>query len=219
MVGMPLTDDVEFRRRSRKRETASAERRRQIVDAAFEAFAESGFNGASMRDIAVRAGLSHTGLMHHFPDKIGLLEAVLDKHISQTAQTFDLENNDGETFVRNMVRIMERNVTIPGLVALYCTVAAEAATSTHPAHGYFAQWFATVRARIAEAFADLDARGLFTGHGMTPELAAVHVAAVSDGLQLQWIVAPDQVDLPGGVRSLLSVYTDLDLTETKSVRG
>lgn len=210
---MPLTDDVVIRRRSRKRETASEERRRQIVDAAFAAFAESGFNGASMRDIATRAGLSHTGLIHHFPDKIGLLEAVLDKHMSETAQTFDLVNNDGETFVRNMIRIMERNVTIPGLVALYCTVAAEAASSNHPAHGYFAQWFATERARIAQAFAELDERGLFTGHGMTPELAALHIAAVTDGLQLQWVTAPDAVDLPGGVRSLLSVYVNLDLTE------
>ncbi|NMD63582.1 TetR/AcrR family transcriptional regulator [Rhodococcus globerulus] len=41
--------------------------------AALEAFVEQGYHGASIRDIAARAGLSVPGLYHHYPSKQALL--------------------------------------------------------------------------------------------------------------------------------------------------
>jgi AcrR family transcriptional regulator len=51
---------------------------RQILVAAAEAFAEKGFHGSTIRDIAVRAQVSVPGLYHHFPSKGHLLERIMD---------------------------------------------------------------------------------------------------------------------------------------------
>jgi AcrR family transcriptional regulator len=45
--------------------------------AALEAFAESGYDGASIREIATRAGLSVPGLYHHYPSKQALLAELM----------------------------------------------------------------------------------------------------------------------------------------------
>lgn len=46
--------------------------------AALDAFLEVGYHGATMRDIARRAGLSVPGVYHHYPSKQQMLVAILD---------------------------------------------------------------------------------------------------------------------------------------------
>ncbi|MCW0215200.1 MAG: TetR/AcrR family transcriptional regulator [Pseudonocardia sp.] len=48
-----------------------------ILNAALEAFGAEGFNGASMRDVAKRAGTSLSNLYNYFPSKSRLLAEVL----------------------------------------------------------------------------------------------------------------------------------------------
>jgi TetR/AcrR family transcriptional regulator len=69
-------------------ETAAGEpegdvdRRQQIVDAAFEEFAEHGFRGATIKRIAQRAKLKSQALIYwYFPAKEALFEAVLGQHL------------------------------------------------------------------------------------------------------------------------------------------
>jgi AcrR family transcriptional regulator len=50
--------------------------RRVMLDAALHAIDESGPTGWSLRELARRAGVSHTAPAHHFGDKTGLLTAV-----------------------------------------------------------------------------------------------------------------------------------------------
>ena len=52
-------------------------RRELIVDVASEIFGTQGFRAATMLQIAAACGISRTGLLHHFPTKESLLEAVL----------------------------------------------------------------------------------------------------------------------------------------------
>lgn len=47
--------------------------------AAVEVIGEEGYDGASMRDMAARAGVSVAALYHHFPSKHDLLRAFLDE--------------------------------------------------------------------------------------------------------------------------------------------
>src|SRR5438552_14204766 len=66
---------------ARTREAPST--RDTILDAAERRFAERGFAGVSMREIAAEAGLKNqASLYHHFRDKRALYEAVLARGIT-----------------------------------------------------------------------------------------------------------------------------------------
>jgi len=56
-----------------------AERREQILAAATEAFARSGFAATSLDDIAAEAGVTRVILYRHFDSKSDLYQAVLDR--------------------------------------------------------------------------------------------------------------------------------------------
>jgi AcrR family transcriptional regulator len=55
------------------------DRRAQILDAAFEVFAEKGFHGTRTRELAQRAGVSEALVFRHFPTKEALIRAILDR--------------------------------------------------------------------------------------------------------------------------------------------
>jgi len=59
--------------------TRSAEVRRALVGAAIDALRETGFAGASAREIAGRAGVSQALVFYHFGSVNGLLLAALDE--------------------------------------------------------------------------------------------------------------------------------------------
>lgn len=64
----------EFQRRNEQREALN---RKLILDAAEEAFAERGYDGASLRDIAARAGFSSAALYLFFENKEDLYNKML----------------------------------------------------------------------------------------------------------------------------------------------
>ncbi len=56
-----------------------AQRREQILTAATEAFARTGFAATSLEDIAAEAGITRVILYRHFDSKTDLYQAVLDR--------------------------------------------------------------------------------------------------------------------------------------------
>jgi AcrR family transcriptional regulator len=63
------------------RRRLSRERRRELIEqAAAELFAERGFAGARLEDIAARSGITKQLLYRHFPDKTALYLALLERH-------------------------------------------------------------------------------------------------------------------------------------------
>lgn len=67
-----------------RRSDAAAERTRLLVTrAALAVFAERGFAGASLRDIAAKAGSAHGLIRHHFGSKDGIWRAAVDHAISR----------------------------------------------------------------------------------------------------------------------------------------
>lgn len=56
-----------------------AQRREQILTAATEAFARTGFAATSLDDIAAQAGITRVLLYRHFDSKTDLYQAVLDR--------------------------------------------------------------------------------------------------------------------------------------------
>ncbi len=61
----------------RRRQQRSLDTRERILEAAFEEFAERGFEGASTRAVATKAGVQHPLVTYHFGSKEGLWKAVV----------------------------------------------------------------------------------------------------------------------------------------------
>ncbi|MCK0198801.1 TetR/AcrR family transcriptional regulator [Ancylobacter sp. 6x-1] len=76
MTGADQTPRATPRRPPRKRPDAAA-RRQAILDAALAVFAEKGFAGARMEDVARRAGTAKGTLYLHFKDKAALFEGLV----------------------------------------------------------------------------------------------------------------------------------------------
>lgn len=57
----------------------------RLLDAAEALFAEKGFEGATLREIARRAGIHQPGLYNHFASKQALYAAVLDRALAPMA--------------------------------------------------------------------------------------------------------------------------------------
>ena len=185
-------------------------RRRKILSAAVGVFAESGYRKGSLREIAERVGMSQAGLLHHFSNKHLLLSEVLSMRDDLSAQHFegDLETISGLEFLRGYVRLIDANEIARGLVELYCVVSAEATASDHPAHDYFVERYQYVLGKLESAFADLQADGQLRP-GLTPRDAASALAALTDGMQLQWLLLPDSGGMGDSVRRYLNAVTTL----------
>ena len=67
------------RRPARKQQQRSIVTQQKLLDAAIEAFSESGFKGTSTRDIADRAGVHHPLITYHFKNKDQLWRAAADR--------------------------------------------------------------------------------------------------------------------------------------------
>ncbi|MEP6782250.1 MAG: helix-turn-helix domain-containing protein [Acidobacteriota bacterium] len=66
---------------------ADGQRTRQaILDAALELFADKGYFGTSLRDLATRVGVRESALYNYFPGKEALFEALLTAHRESKAE-------------------------------------------------------------------------------------------------------------------------------------
>jgi AcrR family transcriptional regulator len=66
--------------------TAPLARRDRILDAAESSFAESGYAGASLRDIVLAAKVNLATVYYYFGSKTGLMEAVLKRRLDPLRQ-------------------------------------------------------------------------------------------------------------------------------------
>jgi AcrR family transcriptional regulator len=180
----------------------STERRRSIVEAAYTVFVSRGYQNGSLQDVANLVGMSQTSLLHYFPTKSHLLLAVLNRRDS-VARDGSPPPAD-ETMVESVLRQAAFNETHPGMIELYTILSAESLTADHPGRGFFVDRFTSLRQTYAAGFAELAARGRLRP-GVDPVRAATGLVALWDGLQLQWLYAPGELD----VVAVLGDYLDL----------
>ncbi|WP_073262075.1 TetR/AcrR family transcriptional regulator [Cryptosporangium aurantiacum] len=178
----------------------AAERRAAIVDAAFTVFAAHGYAGGSLQKVADLVGMSQTSLLHYFPKKSDLLLAVLRKR----DEMGEVVLPPGGAFIDAVLRQVRANETIQGVIELYTVLAGEAVTRGNPGREYMSRRLAGIRDEYTRKFRDLADAGRLRP-GMTPEVAAASLVALWDGLQLQWLLDPDAVDIASHLQSFFDV--------------
>ncbi|MGW1022135.1 TetR/AcrR family transcriptional regulator [Streptomyces sp. NPDC002577] len=173
----------------------SAERRAEILRAALEVIAERGYRGASLAAVAERVGLTQQGLLHYFPTKEALLVAVLQERDQWDSVP------DSQWRLDLLGSLVEYNAMRPGIVQTFSALLGESVSEGHPAREFFTQRYAEVRGSMAQVLrAEYGDR---LPGGLTPEQAAPLMVAVMDGLQFQWLLDPDAVDMPEVFRDFL----------------
>jgi AcrR family transcriptional regulator len=182
-------DSAEARKRSYRK---APERRAEILSRAIELFADRGVE-ASLRAIGDAIGVSHAALRYYFASRDELLVEVYRAHERMEHQP---PAPDEVSAVAVMERSAERNRAIPGLVQLYATLTTDALQGErHPLTRDFVQErFRRLRATLAHRIRAGQRTGAIAAD-IEPDDAAALVIAASDGLQLQWLLNPDAVDV------------------------
>jgi AcrR family transcriptional regulator len=174
-------------RPSRRSYPKGVRRRQQILDSVIALLAQRGVDRASLRTVGEAIGVSHTALRHYFSSRDELLVEAYRIHEARAAGDGSAAD---ESALGMMIEAARRNRSIPGLVELYATLTSDALQEQHTLTREFVRGrFRSLRATLAERIeagqhADID-----------PMDAAALVIAASDGLQLQWLLDPDQVDV------------------------
>lgn len=165
----------------------TAARREDILKAAFEVFGRAGFRGGTLSQIAEIVGVTEAGILHHFKSKANLLLAVLEYRDRLTADRMDLTHVKPQDFVAVWLDLIEFNSTFPGIVELYCILSAEATAADHPAHEFFRNRYTWVINLTQGAIEQMENYGWLREH-MSPQDVARALIALSDGLQVQWLL-------------------------------
>ncbi|HEV7899168.1 MAG TPA: TetR/AcrR family transcriptional regulator [Planosporangium sp.] len=190
-------------RADQRRAGRSRNRRDEILRVAFEMFAERGYRGTSLAAVADRAGLSQQGLLHYFPSKETLLLEVLRLYEEVDVGRLFAGAAAASTSLDHLAELIEYNAGRPGIVRSLAVLTAESMTDDHPARSFFVERYAELRRGAARSLrAELDGR---SPRALTAEQASALLIAVMDGLQLQWLLQPDEVDMPALFKAFLTL--------------
>ncbi len=180
--------------------------------AALEVFAEQGYRGGSLVAVARRVGLSDAGIIHHFPSKEHLLMEVLQLCEAEDrawvrAVTAD-DRVDGVPAMPWPDRVLEagrRMVSRPEVARLAATLAVESVQPDHPAHGWFRDRHRRFRQEITDGLRAEQRLGHIPPDA-DPDLFAAHLLAILVGLQNQWLLDPEGIDLVAVLADYLAPY-------------
>ena len=187
----------------------TADRRRDILEAAVRVFSSSGYRKGSLRDVAALVGMSQAGLLHHYPTKHALLEAVLSWRDEDALDRISPDAR-GIDSLRALIAQAQHNETTPELVELHVTMSAEGTAEDHPVHDYFVRRYAYVLTMLRTAFEQAAEDGVLR-EGTDITSAARTSVAVWDGLQIQWLLDKESVDMAGELRRYLQALVTVPL--------
>ncbi|MBB5783326.1 TetR/AcrR family transcriptional regulator [Nonomuraea jabiensis] len=179
--------------------------RAAAIEAATELFGTAGYRGATFKDVAAKLGMTAAGLTYYFPDKDALLAAVLQERDrpALVAETAIPPSPSRADITDHVMRILAENIEHPGLAELHCVLSAEATSAEHPAHEHFRDRYRKARELLTDAFEVAIARGEIRP-SIPPRTLATLLLGVLDGVQLQWLLDPQEVDMQATVHTFVS---------------
>lgn len=177
------------------------------MHAALASFAEHGFERASLRDIAGRAGLTHAALLRHFSGKDELLLAALLRIEADEEELAARIADSALPAERILGAVLREEFARPDYQRNWLLLSVAATAQGHPAHRYFMERRARARTRFAD--------GVLVDSSSAAPLSAddkvTLVLAMIDGLRIQGLLDPKTDPLP-----LLDRFMGLLMAETKA---
>jgi AcrR family transcriptional regulator len=177
------------RRRSPRQVQESSENRKAIVRNAVEFFARSGYDKTTLQAVAERAGLTRTGLLHHFHTKEGLFVEAIEESREWARSQVRLPDANGEGLagIRALRRFLG-NTDDAVHVRFVQTLQAEALHDDAPEHltRYVHMRLAQVNAHVSQCLEEARDKGEI-GAVDIPGLAAM-ITGTINGLQMQWLL-------------------------------
>ncbi|SDD93145.1 TetR/AcrR family transcriptional regulator [Auraticoccus monumenti] len=174
------------------------QRRQQILDRALTVFDERGVEGTSLRALGEAIGVSHAALRHYFDSREQLLLEVLRE---ADRRALEAAEESGLGAVDFVLRTADYNMRIPGLMALYTTMSAQALESSNErSREFFVERYASIRGALTNIFEVGRQQGV-SRPDVPVDLAAALVIAACDGLATQWLI-DSRVDMRGAMELL-----------------
>jgi len=189
------------------REQSKANTRERLLAAARSAFASSGFHGASVDEIASRAGFSTGALYSNFDGKedlfLVLMEREIEEHAREIAQAVNVRHSVAERATggaQQWMTMIEREPEALLLFMEFWAYGVRDARVRPKVAARFAQMRQVLTGLIADGVRDFDLELTIPA-----EQLAVAIDALADGIARQKLADPDAVpdELMGTVLSLL----------------
>lgn len=140
-------------------------------------FAAHGYDGASLRNIATHVGISHPGMLHHFPSKDVLLEAVIDRLEAHAQAALDHVDDicaDPDALFRALVELWNP-ASHP--IQLLASLDADSMSRSHPGRFRMARLRRVHEHILEQCFVNLGERGLLRD-GIDPPFASRSLLAL-----------------------------------------
>lgn len=180
------------------------DRRERILDAASSRFATDGFARTTIADIARDAGVTAPATKHYFASKDEILIALAERRFDRALETAGETppDQDGTGTLRLMLHQTALRAGRPELIEVFVQVAGLAADPTSRAHELYSARYQRVVDDLAARFRASVENG-FLRDDVDYESIARELIAVSDGLQIQWVITRGGVDMVGLMRAHL----------------
>ena len=192
-----------------RRTTGGASSR--ILKVAAERFAENGYRGTSIEDIASGAEISRSSLFWHFRSKEGLLRAVIEETLYVFIGAVDeaTAGQRGVAAMRAAMAAMNRmQCEYPADVRLMSILMSEASATQPSLIPIFLEIEENQRKQwtvwFSQSAEDGDLRP-----GVDPAQAALVVVASIFGMKQLWALDPEQYDVSGPESALLDLIDSL----------
>lgn len=162
-------------------------RREAILDAAVDLLAEVGYHGMSLRDVARHVGISHPGVIYHFPSKEALLMSVVQRYETQVGFDLDnLEKLDALPVLDTLLEVTSRLNETPMIIEVECMMMVEASSEIHPAHDHYMRRSERLLSVLKRVWSRLQQDGKVAATEDPTHLAEIQ-AAVYNGIMIHWL--------------------------------
>jgi AcrR family transcriptional regulator len=182
---------------------------RQILEAATAVFARRGFEDARIDDVAAEAGMAKGTVYLYFKSKDALIDALIGQMVERELGRLRDEGEQDKPvperlahFVHEYTHEVERLAPLAPVFVHVYSRATRNATVRRALQGYLDAF--------VEELAHLLELGVARGeiHAADPRAAALHLAALLEGIALWWAVSPDRIPLTATADAAVQTMLD-----------